>query len=161
MRWKNVALALLVSLSGIQLATAENLAIKATTPVEVSIYPVTAVNRGQVATFTVYATSSIPSDDLVIEINPSEGSEVIVGDLNWQGAIAPGQSRELSITLRMAQDGVPSVSVTSSIQQSGSVRFAASATYRQQTQTPVAIQSYSRERKVSRKGRQVIEYRVK
>ena len=161
MRWKIIALAFLVSLSGLQSAVAEERAIKATTPVEVSIYPLTTVNRGELASFAVYVTSSVASQDFVIEVLPGEGSELVAGELKWQGAIFPGQPKELSITLRMANDRVPSVSVNSSIQSEGSVRFAASATYTQQVQSPVAVQSVSRERKVKRKGRQVNEYRVK
>ena len=161
MRWKNIALALLVSLTSIQLAVAEERSIKATTPVEVSIYPVSPVNKGEIATFVVYATTSLPSENFVIQVLPGEGSEVVAGELKWQGAIFPGQAHERSVTLRMPTDKLPSVSVTSSIQQDGAVRFAASATYRQQVQAPVTAQSVSRERKVSRKGRQVNEYRVK
>lgn len=161
MRWKNIALALLVSLTSIQLTVAEERSIKATTPVEVSIYPITPVNKGEIATFAVYVTSSIPSEELVIDILPVEGSEVVEGELNWQGSIFPGQPREFNITLRMANDREPRVTVTSSIRLSGNVQFAATATYRQQTQKPVAVQSESRERKVVRKGRQVTEYRVK
>jgi hypothetical protein len=161
MRWKIVALVLVTSLLGLPPAIADNLAIKATTPVEVSIYPVSSVNRGQASTFTVRATSSIPSDNFVIEVKPSDGSQLLSGELLWQGPVTPGVPRELSITLRMASDEVPSVSVTSSVQFDGEVQFAASATYRQQTQSPSAIQTFSRERKVARKGRQVIEYSVK
>lgn len=161
MRWKNIALALIVSSSSLQHAVAEERAIKATTPVEIAIYPVTTVNKGEVATFVVYANSSVPSEDFAIEIVPAEGSAVVSGSLNWRGSIYPGQPRELSITLRMASDKVPSVSVNSSIQSGAEVRFAASATYTQQAQVPVAVQSTSRERKVARKGRQVNEYRVK
>lgn len=161
MRWKNIALALLVSFASIQLAVAEERSIKATTPVEVSIYPVTPVSKGEIATFVVYATSSMPSEEFVIDILPEEGSEVVAGELNWQGPILPGQARELSVTLRMASDRQPAVTVTSSIRLGGNVHFAASATYRQQTQNTVAVQSTSRERKVARKGRQVNEYRVK
>ena len=61
MRWKNLALAFIVSMSVTQLALAHDRAVKATTPVEVSIYPVTAVTQGEQATFNVYATTSIPS----------------------------------------------------------------------------------------------------
>lgn len=161
MLWKNVALVLLVLLSGMQAAVAEQLAIKAATPVDVSIYPVTPVSRGQASTFVVRAMSSMPSDDFSIEIIPSDGSEVLSGDLVWRGSMVPGVPRELSITLRMASDSVPMVSVNSSIHLGGEVRFAASATYSQQTQIPAAYKTLSKERKVPRKGRQVIEYRVK
>lgn len=161
MQWKTVTLVLLILLSGMQAATAEQFAIKASTPVEVSIYPISTVSKGQPGTFVVRAMSSIASDDFVIEIIPGEGSELVSGDLQWQGPMVPGVPRELSVTLRMAANTTPTVSVNSSIQLGGDVRFAASATYRQETQTPAAYQTLSKERKVPRKGRQVNEYRVK
>lgn len=144
-----------------QVAIAEELAIKASTPVEVSIYPVTTVVKGQQSTFVVRAVSSMPSDDFVIEIIPGDGSELVSGDLVWSGPVFPGVPREISVTLRMAGNATPTVSVNSSIQLGGDVRFAASATYRQETQTPAAYQMVSKERKVPRKGSQVNEYRVK
>ena len=161
MHWKIVALVLMTSLSGMQVAVAEKLAIKATTPVEVSIYPLTPVSKGQASTFMVRAMSSIPSEDFVIEVIPSQGSKILSGDLVWKGQMVPGVPREHSVTLRMANDSVPTVSVNSSIHLGGDVRFAASATYRQQSQIPAGYQTVSKERKVPRKGRQVIEYRVK
>jgi len=160
MRWKIAALVLLTTLSGISFAGPENLAIKASTPVEVSIYPVTPVGRGQTSTFVVRAESSIPVENFVIKILPTSGSKVLAGELNWQGSMTPGVAQELRITLKMADDGVPAVSVNSGIEMGGDMRFAASATYRQQTQTPVGYQAVSKERKVKRKGRQVIEYKV-
>ena len=160
MRWKIVALVLFISMTGMQSAMAENLAIKASTPVEVSIYPLTPVSRGQASTFKVYAESSIPVENFVIEILPTAGSKLLSGKLKWQGSMVPGVPQELTFTLQMANNGVPSVSVNSSIQMEGAARFAASATYRQQTQSPVGYQSSSKERKATRKGRQVIEYRV-
>jgi hypothetical protein len=161
MQWKIVALVFMILLSGMQAAVAEKFAVKAATPVEVSIYPVTPVYRGQASTFVVRAVSSLPSEDFSIEIIPSEGSEVLSGDLVWQGPMMPGVPRELSITLRLSSDSVPTVSVNSSIHLDGEVRFAASATYSQQVQTPAAYKAVSKERKVPRKGHQVIEYRVK
>jgi hypothetical protein len=161
MRWKIVALVVVISLLVMPRAFAEKRAIKATTPVEVSIYPVTSVDRGQASTFIVRATSSMPSDNIVIDVLPTAGSQVLSGALHWQGAVVPGVAKELSFTLLMAGDQVPSVSVTSSIEFAGEQRFAATATYRQETQMPEAFHTISRERKVLRKGRQVIEYRVK
>ena len=161
MRWKYLALVFIYSLASFQAVLAEERSVKATTPVEVSIFPVTAVNRGEVATFTVYATSAIPSENFVIEIRPSAGSELVSGSLRWQGAIFPGQAHESSITLRMAKDSVPTVTVSASLEEGGVIQFAASETYRQQVHTPVAVQTVSKERKVKRKGKQVIEYRVK
>ncbi len=161
MQWKTVALVFAILLPGMQAAFADQLAIKASTPVEVSIYPISTVSRGQASTFVVHAMSSIASDDFVIEIIPSEGSELVSGDLVWQGPMVPGVPREISVTLRMAGHSTPTVSVNSSIELGGDVRFAASATYRQQTQTPAAYQTLSKERKVPRKGHQVNEYRVK
>lgn len=161
MRWKLIALVIISLQAALSSAVAENLAIKATTPVEVSIYPVTTVERGGLSTFTVRAESSLPSEDFVIEIVPGKGSQLVEGELFWQGPVMPGIPRELTVTLRMANDAVPTVSVKSTINTGGSVQFAASATYRQQIQMPAAYQSVSKERKVPRKGRQVIEYRVK
>lgn len=168
MRWKNVALVLASFSLGLPSAfaaehnhAATDRAVKATTPVEVSIYPVTSVSKGEESTFIVRATSSLPSDDFVIEIQPTKGSTLVSGDLSWQGPIMPGVAREMSVTLRMADKRVPSVSVTSSIQLDGGVEFAATATYRQQGNKPVATKAISRNRKVSRKGRQVIEYRLR
>ena len=147
-------------MTGMKSVIAESLAIKAATPVDVTIYPLTPVSRGRASTFKVYAESSIPVENFVIEILPSAGSKVLSGKLKWQGSMVPGVPQELTVTLQMANNAVPSVSVNSSIQMGGDSRFAASATYRQQTQSPVGYQPASKERKASRKGRQVIEYRV-
>jgi len=160
MRWKIVALVLFISMAGTESVIAESLAIKAATPVEVSIYPLTPVSRGRASTFKVYAESSIPVENFVIEILPGAGSKVLSGKLKWSGPMVPGVPQEITVTLQMANNEVPSVSVNSSIQMEGGARFAASATYRQQTQNPVGYQSTSKERKAPRKGRQVIEYRV-
>ena len=160
MRWKIVALVLVLSFSGLQSVGAESLAIKASTPVEVSIYPVTSVSRGEASTFKVLAVSSIPVENFTIRILPGDGCRLLSGSLEWNGPMVPGEARELSVTLRMANDAVPTVSVNSGIQLDGEVRFAASATYRQQTKSPVGYQSVSKERKVPRKGRQVNEYQV-
>lgn len=160
MRWKLVALMFLISFSALQSVGAESLAIKASTPVEVSIYPVTSVSRGQASTFKVRAVSSIPVENFTIKILPSAGSRVLSGNLEWHGAMVPEVAKELTITLQLDSNSVPSVSVNSSIQMEGEARFAASATYRQQSKPPAGYQSVSKERKVPRKGRQVNEYQL-
>lgn len=160
MRWKIIALVIFALLSGMQSANAESLAIKAATPVEVSIYPITSVSKGNASTFRVLATSSIPVENFVIKILPSAGSRVLSGDADWRGSMVPGVPQELTVTVQMANDIVPTISVNSSIQIGGDARFAASATYRQQIETPIGYKAVSKKRKVKRKGRQVVEYKL-
>jgi hypothetical protein len=161
MRWKLVALVFFGIIAVMQAAWAENIAVKAATPVHVSIYPEASVVAGSLSTFVVRATSILPSENFVIEVLPGQGSRWISGQQRWQGAIVPGQVQEFRFTVQMPITGIPAISVTASIQADDGTQLAASAAYRQQKISPIAAQKSNTVRKVSREGRPVVEYRVR
>ena len=161
MQLKLVALALFGFFAFIHTAWAENVAVKATTPVQISIFPETSVAVGSASTFVVRASSMLPSENFVIEVLPEQGSKWISGQKRWQGAIVPGQVLELRVSVQMPNHGVPAISANASIQAGDGTQLAASAVYRQQKISPIAAQKSNTARNVSRDGRPVVEYRVR
>lgn len=161
MRWKIVTLAFFSIFFITQAVWAESLAVKATTPVKISIISETSVSAGSVSTFVVRATSVLPSENFVIEVEAPQGSRWLSGEKRWQGPIAPGKVQELRFTLQMPANAVASISATASIQAGDGSQLAASAVYRQQAISPIGSQKSSAARKVTRDGRPVVEYRVR
>ena len=144
-----------------QLAAAETIAVKPSTPVEISIVPESAVYPGAVVAFLVRASSSLPSENLLIQANLPQGSELVSGDLQWLGSVMPGQTRELRFSLRLSSGEVPAVHASASIQSPTGAQMAASAVYRQADLAPAGILKANQERKVNRNGQPVVEYSIK
>ena len=161
MRWKSITLITIFILSWAQSSWADSVAIKPATPVQISIVPDTAVAPGSTSTFVVRASSSLASSDFHIDIIPLQGSEILSGDLQWRGALYPGQIHELRITVKFPAQGTPTLSATASIQSGGSAQLAASAVYRPQLALPGAFKATRPQRHSSRNGRPVVEYTLK
>lgn len=161
MRWISTTLITICILSWAQSTWADSIAIKPATPVQISIVPETAVAPGSTSIFVVRASSSLPSNDFHIDVTPLQGTELLAGDLQWRGAIYPGQVHELRITVRFPGQGTPTLSATASIQSGGSAQLAASAVYRPERAAPSAFKAIRPQRHSSRNGRPVVEYTLK
>ena len=70
-----------------QVAWAESIAVKPTSPIHVSIHPESVVSPGSIVSFVVQVTSSLPSDNLIIDIDLPQGAELVSGELYWRGTI--------------------------------------------------------------------------
>ena len=79
-----------------QVAWAETIAVKPTTPVQISIHPESPVSPGSVASFVVRVSSSLPSDNLRIIVELPPASELMSGELQWLGSIYQGEIKEIN-----------------------------------------------------------------
>ncbi|MGD8572789.1 MAG: hypothetical protein PVH98_10015 [Gammaproteobacteria bacterium] len=158
MRWKTKTLMAVLVLFCSQPGWAQGVAIKPTTPVQITIVPESAVAPGSTSTFTIRASSSLPSSQLHIDITPSQGAQLLSGDLHWEGSVIPGQVRQLSITLRFDDQHQPQVSAVASIQSANSAQLAASAAYRPSVVQPTGVRLTPDHRQSSRNGQPVVEY---
>ena len=161
MRLKLVALAFFSVFVFTTVAWAENIAVKATTPVQISIFPETNVAAGSISTFVVRASSMLASENFVIEVLPAQGAKWISGPQQWQGTVVPGQLLEFKVTVQLPDGTVPEISATASIQADDGTQLAANAVYRKQPISTIASQKLAPSRSVSRNGRPVVEYRVR
>ncbi|MCI0506579.1 MAG: hypothetical protein L0Z73_10775 [Gammaproteobacteria bacterium] len=159
--WRKVITTILISLScWTQAALADPVAVKAATPVQVSIVPESAVAPGTAAAFLVRVSSDIASDNLVVDISLPPGAELLSGDLRWAGGIGPGEVRELRVIARFPADSVPHIAATATIRSTNGAQLAASEEYRQAVAMPSAAK-ITQGRTVPRNGRTVVEYSLK
>jgi hypothetical protein len=159
--WRKVITTILISLScWTQAALADSVAIKAATPVRVSIVPESAVTPGSAASFSVRVSSDVASDNLVVDINLPPGAELLSGDVRWAGGISPGEVRELRVIVRLPADSVPNIAATATIRATNGAQLAASDEYRQAVAMPSAAK-ITQGKTVSRYGRAVVEYSLK
>lgn len=160
--WWKVITTIAISLWCVaQVAWAESIAVKPTTPVQVSIHPESAVSPGSVASFVVRVSSSLPSDNLLIVVDLPPASELVSGKLQWRGSIYQGEIKELRFSLKLPPQTIPAINVSASIQAMSGAQLAASAVYRQTMAQPAGVSKTIQGRKVSRKGRTVVEYSLK
>ena len=160
--WWKVITTIVISLWCVaQMAWAESVAVKPTTPVQISIHPESNVSPGSVATFVVRVSSGLPSNNLSIDIDRPQGSALVSGELQWRGSIRQGEIKELRFSLQLATQTVPVIHAAASIQSFNGTQLAASATYRQTMVSPAGLSKANQGRKVSRKGRAVVEYSLK
>jgi hypothetical protein len=143
-----------------QAVLAETVAVKATTPLQITIVPESSVSPGSIASFVVRVSSSLASNNLVVAVSQPAGSELMSGELNWSGGIAQGEVRELRFMLRLPADSVPSITATATILSTQGGQLAASDVYRQAVATPTGLKA-APGRTVSRQGRAVVEYSLK
>jgi len=160
MRRKGVTTILILLGCWTQVVFADSIAIKAATPVQISIAPETSVSPGGAATFVVRVTSSLASDHLVINVIQPPATELLSGELQWTGDIQADQVRELRFVLRLPAAAVPAIEVTATIHSASGGQLAASDVYRQPLALPSAVKILQG-RTVSRNGRAVVEYPLK
>jgi len=144
-----------------QVAWAESIAVKPTTPVQVSIQPESAVSPGGVASFVVRVSSSLPSDNLSIAVNLPPASKLVSGKLQWRGSILQGEIKELRFSLQLPPQAVPAINASARIQALSGAQLAASAVYRQALVSPAGLSKTNQGRIVSRKGSTVVEFSLK
>ena len=144
-----------------QVAWAESIAVKPTTPVQVSIFPESAVSAGSVVSFVVRVSSSLPSDSLNIVVELPAATDLVSGNLNWRGSIAQGEVKELRFSLQLPPQTVPVINASASIQAVNGAQLAASAAFRQPQLMPAGINKINQGRIVSRKGSSVVEFSLK
>ncbi|WP_455202391.1 hypothetical protein [Kaarinaea lacus] len=160
--WWKVITTIVISLWCVaQVAWAETIAVKPTTPVQISIHPESTVSPGSVVSFVVRVSSSLPSDNLHITVELPPASEVMSGELQWSGSIYQGEIKEIRFSLKFPPHTVPVVSASASIQAVNGAQLAASTVYRQAMAQPAGISKSNQGRKVSREGRSVVEYSLK
>lgn len=160
--WWKVITTIVISLWCVaQVAWAESIAVKPTTPVQISIHPESAVSPGSIVSFVVQVSSSLPSNNLRIAVDLPSASELVSGELQWRGSIYQGEIKELRFSLKFPPQSVPAVNASASIQAMSGAQLAASAEYRQAVVQPAGISKANQGRKVSRKGRTVVEYSLK
>ena len=160
MRWKVITTILISLCCWMQVAFAETIAVKPTTPLQVSIAPESVVAAGSSVSFVVRVSSALASDSLAIRVNQPAGAELLSGDLQWFGSIRPGDVRELRFALRLPGQMVPDIYATATIQSTGGAQLAASDVYRQSMALPTGLKVIPG-RTVSRQGRSVVEYSLK
>jgi len=145
----------------VQVAWAESIAVKPTTPVQISIQAESAVSSGSVASFVVRVSSSLPSDNLSIAVDLPPASDLVSGKLLWRGSIRQGEIKELRFSLQLPPQTVPAINASASIQALNGAQLAASAVYRQTLAMPAGITKTNQGRIVSRKGSAVVEFSLK
>jgi hypothetical protein len=96
-----------------------------------------------------------------ISVTVPEGARIVSGRLQWQGSIAPGQVRELRVTVQMPTDEIPAVSATAAIPSDNSAQLAASAEYRPPSLLPSGVVATQLKRKSLRNNHPVVEYSLK
>ena len=157
--WWKVITTIVISLWCMaQVAWAESIAVKPTTPVQVSIFPESAVSAGSVVSFVVRVSSSLPSDSLNIVVELPAATDLVSGNLNWRGSIAQGEVKELRFSLQLPPQTVPVINASASIQAVNGAQLAASAAYRQLQLMPAGINKINQGRIVPRKGSSVVEF---
>ena len=143
-----------------QASLADTVAVKPTTPIQVSILPESGVFAGGRASFVVRVSSTYSSNQLKIQVALPEGAELMSGALQWSGGISQDETRELRFELRLPRDTVPDINVIATIQSSNGGQLAATDVYHQPLATPTAFK-VAPGRTVSRQGRSVVEYSLK
>ena len=105
------------------------------------------------------ATSATAADVLRIVITPPARGDLVSGVLQWQGAIAAGESRSLEVVLRLPAHG-GRVLTRAQILDNGEARFGAAAVFvppneaaQKATQTPAP-----QGRRTTSQGRPIIEF---
>ena len=160
--WWKVITTIVISLWCVtQMAWAESVAVKPTTPIQISILPESAVSPGSVASFVVRVSSSLPSDNFNISVELPQGAALVSGELQWRGTIYLGEIKELRFSLQLPSQAVPEINASASIQDLNGAQLAASAVYRQTIALPTGISKTKQGRQVSREGRTVVEFPLK
>jgi len=143
-----------------QVALADAVAVKPTTPLHVSIVPESGVSAGGAATFVVRVSSAYSSDHLKIEVAQPDGAELLSGALQWSGEILQDETRELRFELRLPQHAVPDINVVATIQSPNGGQLAATDVFHQAVARPSAYKA-APGRTVSRRGHSVVEFSLK
>jgi len=160
MWWKVITTILISLCCWMQASLADTVAVKPTTPIQVSILPESGVVAGGRASFVVRVSSTYSSNQLKIQVALPEGAELMSGALQWSGGISQDETRELRFELRLPRDTVPDINVIATIQSSNGGQLAATDVYHQPLATPTAFK-VAPGRTVSRQGRSVVEYSLK
>ncbi len=63
------------------------------------------VALGRVVDLTLRVRASQDAADVVVDILPSAGVEIVVGNARWTGAVPKGQTRDVLVSVRFVADG--------------------------------------------------------
>lgn len=161
MRWQSITLLTICGFIWVPGYAADSVAIKAATPVQISIVPESTPVPAAETTFVVRASSTIPSRHFHIDISLPPGAVLVAGDVQWQGAVYPGQVQELRVSVRYPGQGIPTLSANASIASANGAQLAANAVYRPSTALPSGVTAIRAQRYSSRDGHPVVEYSLK
>lgn len=165
MYWRLLALPIVfANLAWMSNAIAETMAIKASSPVSISISTVENNSSNSLVAFVVSATSTAAADNFVINVKLPGEAVVHDGQTQWQGAIAAGEVIELGFTAELRTDIDQHITASATISTPQGARLSASAIYESFAASVSAFKrekAHSRSRASIRKGRSVSEYSLK
>ena len=142
-------------------ANAELPAIKASSPVQVSIQQEGISVDGDVSTFIVTATSAIGSDYFQIQVKLPAGVELRSGELSWLGSVSAGEIRQLRFTVSMPSDIQLTIVADAQLSADGNIQFAASTTFQNLSAFSASLKSSEhsgRSQTSIRRGRAITEF---
>ena len=145
------------------LSWAEAMSRKPQLPVSVVIAPAQpgpaadAFKPGDVVAFTVKATTLADASEMRLEAKLLGGAELVSGALEWAGAAAKGEEKQISFTVRVPLQGQGRIKATATIMREGK------RTVKNTTQYVLEIEKSGKKKleyqlKKDSKGRDIIEY---
>jgi len=133
-------------------------------PLQISITPsqtgITTfdIHPGDTVEFKIAATSSITVSKMHIEVELTNGAELVSGDTSWTGPAMGGEEKSISLTVRAPVKGRGKVSARALISGNSMQSFSAEARYQLGGEDARKTEPQPLVKKDG-KGRNVIEYR--
>lgn len=158
MCWKVLIALLFVVMSS---ANAGLPAIKASSPVQITIQQESISVEGSQSTFVVFASSSIDAENFLVNVKLPAGVVLQTGELSWQGSVLAGEEKELRFTVLLQPDVEHTIVAEAKLVADEVTQFAATATYQNFTAFSSALKTDSKTNKsrtTSRRGRAITEY---
>ncbi len=134
-------------------------------PVSISITPVSSditpdqIKPGDIVEFKVSIRSSIPVDELRIDIKLVDGTKLVSGDLSWTGHVDKREEKALFVTIQAPKNGKGGINARGSLPPADGTRFSAEAHYSFGPEIKEENNKNEHPVKKDSKGRNVIEYR--